>query len=193
MYLVIGIVIVVLLVLIVGVSYLQMQDNKKHKAKIASMSEQSKKYQNQFKEQANKLVELELASTSTKQKFNLLSTNFFVFQTINESNLSYLESLLTLFSNLIELISHTPASDQLKEAIELSANKIPISAVDFSTSFYATKVPLILAELRKSVEGLAEIQEIDDEEQNLETPEDPEMLEDNEPSPEGDAPIKNGS
>ena len=155
-----------IILLIIGVSFSQMQAAKKEQEKQLSLGEQARKIQTFFREQSAKLSNEGLVSPQIRHKYSSLASNFFVFQSINESNLTYLQSLTDLFVGLIELIDNTPDSEQLVEHIEATAHKIPAQARDFSAHFYANVAPKLISELIhniKSLEQLEDTEEEDDE------------------------------
>ena len=169
---VLGSIIVVLILFIIGVTYSYMQDSKKNAEKQSSLNEQARHIQSLFKEQADKLTNDGLVSPQVRHKYSSLSSNFFVFQTINETNLTFLQSLTDIFSTIMEVISSTPESEELINQIEATAQKIPTQARDFSTNFYANIAPKLLAELLNGVQSLnQETDELEDEEEETESDE----------------------
>lgn len=163
---VVGAIIFVIVLLIIGVSYSQMQDAKKEEEKQVSLGELARQTQNQYRDLAKTLTDSGLVSPQTRHKFSSISSNFFVFQSINESNITYLQSLTELFSTLIEVIENTPETEQLINEIELTAHKIPTQARDFTSEFYISIAPKLLSDLVKAIEL---INQMDSEQEGQET------------------------
>lgn len=184
MLFVVGAILVVIVLFIIGVSYSQMQDNKKQEEKLLSLNEQARQIQNSFREQATKLSNEGLVTPQVRHKYSSISSNFFVFQSINESNLLYLQSLTDMFSTLMELINNTPESEELINYLEETAHKIPAQARDFSAHFYANLAPKLIAELMKNIESLSEPSEEDEQEIEETEQDSPEQDGDNSPEQE---------
>lgn len=151
---VVGVILAVIILFIIGVSYSQVQDNKKQEEKQMSLNEQVRQIQNSFREQANKLSNEGLVTPQVRHKYTSIASNFFVFQSINESNLLYLQSLTDMFSTLMEVINNTAESEELINHLEETANKIPAQARDFTAHFYANVAPRLISELMKNIEAL---------------------------------------
>lgn len=160
---VVGAILTVIILFIIGVSYSQMQDSKKQEEKQSSLNEQVRQIQNSFREQASKLSNEGLVTPQVRHKYTSIASNFFVFQSINESNLIYLQSLTDMFSTLMEVINNTPESEELINHLEQTAHKIPAQARDFTAHFYANVAPKLIAELMKNIEAIGQAP---DEEEN---------------------------
>ena len=154
MLFIVGGILLVIFILIFAVTFSQLHQKKLQQERLYAMSERARRYKNAFKEQANKLSSLGLASPQIKHKYTSLANNFFVFQSINEANLTFLKSLTDMFNNLMETINSTPHSEELINVIEQTAEKIPTSARDFSSSFYANTAPKLISELISQIQAI---------------------------------------
>ena len=166
---VVGVILTVIILFIIGVSYSQVQDSKKQEEKQMSLNEQVRQIQNSFREQANKLSNEGLVTPQVRHKYTSIASNFFVFQSINESNLLYLQSLTDMFSTLMEVINNTAESEELINYLEETASKIPSQARDFTAHFYANQAPRLISELMKNIEAIGQDPEEEEEVKEGET------------------------
>lgn len=159
---VVGTIAVVIILITIVVTYSQMQVAKEQELKLKALNESARQLQSQFREEANKLTQDGLVSAQVKQKYASLGSNYFVFQSINDANVSQLKSVTELFTGLIRAIKSKPVGDELIHLIESGAKRIPYEARDFSSSFYATTVPKLISDLTATIEAI-EIEEIAEE------------------------------
>lgn len=154
MLFIVGGILLVIFILIFAVTFTQLHQKKLQQEKLYAMSEKARRYKNTFKDQANKMSSLGLATPQIKHKYTSLANNFFVFQSVNEANLSFLKSLTDMFDKLMGTINSTPVSDDLIKVIEDTAEKIPVSARDFNSSFYANTAPKLISDLISNIEAI---------------------------------------
>lgn len=154
MLFIVGGILLVIFILIFAVTFTQLHQKKLQQEKLYAMSEKARRYKNAFKDQASKMSSLGLATPQIKHKYTSLANNFFVFQSVNEANLSFLKSLTDMFDKLMETINSTPVSDDLIKVIEDTAEKIPVSARDFNSSFYANTAPKLISDLISNIEAI---------------------------------------
>ena len=154
MFYIVGGILLVIIFLVIGVSFSQIQEKKRQQERIRAMAEKARRIKESFKQQANVLTADGLVSTQVKQKYTSLVNNFFVFQSINEKNIAYLQSFNELFSSCMSTVRDTPVSDELISLIEVTANQIPVSARDFNAGFYSGLAPKLISNLIESIENL---------------------------------------
>lgn len=153
MYLIVGAIIAVILILIIGVFYVQMQDTKKRVEKHKALMEHSRLIQSDFKQQAQILIDATIINSQQKQKLCYLANNFFVFQSVNDIGLKNLEKLTDYFSGIVTTAMSAELSERLIEIFANSANKVPTSARDFTASFYTSRATQILTVLKNDLDA----------------------------------------
>lgn len=171
MLFIVGGILLVIFILIFAVTFSQLHEKKLQQERLYAMSEKARRYKNAFKDQADKLAGLGLATPQIKHKYTSLANNFFVFQSINDANLTFLKSLTDMFDKLMETISNTPVSDDLIRVIEETAEKIPVSARDFTSSFYANTAPKLISDLISTIEAIPAEEEIEETEAEVDATE----------------------
>lgn len=163
---VVGTIAVVIILITIMVTYSQMKVAKEQELKLKALNESARQLQSQFREEASKLSQDGLASAQVKQKYASLGSNYFVFQTINDTNVNHLKSVIELFTGLIRVIRNTPVCDELINLIESGSKRIPYEARDFSTSFYTTIVPKLMSDLTATIQAI----EVEDTSEEFEEP-----------------------
>lgn len=154
MYFIVGGIIAVILLLIIGVFYVQMQDTKKRVAKQKALMEQSRLIQDDFKQQAQILIDATIINSQQKQKFCYLANNFFVFQPVNDVGVTNLQKLTDYFSAIVVQATTLEVTETLIEVFAMTANRVPSSARDFTSSFYMSNATKILTQLSNDVESI---------------------------------------
>ena len=189
MYFIVGAIIAVIVLLIVGVFYVQMQDTKKRVEKQKALMEQTRQIQKEFKQQAQTLVDTTIINIQQKQKFCYLANNFFVFQSVNDIGVANLQKLTDYFSTIVDQAANLELTETLSDVFAMAANKVPSSAREFTSTFYLSNATKILTQLRNDIDSIIEGDLQEDEAPNDETnieSKDEQESEDNTPETDDD-------
>jgi len=128
-----------------------------YETKKKPLHQQFRNIQSSYKEIVLPLYTHDVINLAEKQKLNALVSNFFVFQTLNESNIEYLlftvESCKTAFEQC--LIANEQYPDQFPPIFEKLINFIPSGARDFDSEFYHSAFPRALESLAASIQKLS--------------------------------------
>lgn len=149
-----------------------MRDAWVFETKKKPLHQQFRNIQSSYKELVLPLYTNDVINSTEKQKLNSLVSNFFVFQTLNESNVEYLlftiDSCKTAFEQC--LIANTQYPEEFPSILEKFMNFIPSGARNFDFEFYHSSFPRALESLAASIQKLAvkpvvkERKDFDDEE-----------------------------
>ena len=128
-----------------------------YETKKKPLNQQFRNIQSSYKEIVLPLYTHDVINLPQKQKLHSLVSNFFVFQSLNESNIDYLlftvESCKTTFEQC--LIANEQYPEQFPPILEKLINFIPSGARDFDFEFYHSSFPMALESLAASIQKLS--------------------------------------
>lgn len=155
MYYVVGAIIAVILLLLIGVFYVQLQETKKRVAKQKALMEQTRVIQKEFKQQAQILMDATIINSQQKQKFCYLANNFFVFQSVSDIGVTNLQKMTDYFSSIVTHATSLEVSEMLVDIFSNAASRVPNSARDFTSTFYLSSATQLLSQLKNDINALA--------------------------------------
>ena len=144
----------IIFILIVGMVYSQMQNSKKSADKHRSLLAESRELQNEFKLQLQFLIDAEIIDNLQKQRLAYLASNFFVFQTINDKNMTNMMTMTKYFTDITTKAMNIEMSDQLVSVFSQAASIIPTGATGFTPTFYSVNVTKMLMDLNQNIDRL---------------------------------------
>jgi len=147
-------IVAIIFILIAGVVYSHVQTSRKNAAKQRSLLEESRELQHEFKLQVQFLFDAEIIDRLQKQRFTYLATNFFVFQTINDKNITNLMTMTKYFTDITTKAMNVEMSEQLISVFSQAAAIIPTGATGFTQSFYSVNVAKMILDLNQNVDRL---------------------------------------
>lgn len=150
-----------LLVVVVAVSFYLITKKQKAiqnlKDKQVSLNHSARLLQERYKQTIAQINELGILEAEGKRRLVALVNNYFVFQPINQVNLSHLSDLVDLFVEPINRYfeTHVEASEQLTELLLTLGNHLPEDTRSYSAEFYLNRAPSLLYDFSMQVENLS--------------------------------------
>ena len=145
-------VIVAMLLVLVGLLYYsRLKTERESTNKKSDLKAQVKELQSSFQESAKTLLIQQMITPAEKDKIYAIANNYFVFQPVNDDNLTHMESLLVQFSGIIsqEMFAGEAMVDAFKQRLKAFAERLPGDARGYSRSFYREQLPGMLALLEE--------------------------------------------
>lgn len=145
-------VIVAMLLVLVGLLYYsRLKTERESTNKKSDLKNQVKQLQSSFQESTKTLLIQQMITPAEKDKIYAIANNYFVFQPVNDDNLTHMESLLVQFSGIIsqEMFAGEAMVDAFKLRLKAFAERLPAEPRGFSRSFYRDQLPGMLALLEE--------------------------------------------
>jgi hypothetical protein len=166
----------VIFLFFITITLLKMRETWIYETTRKPLSQKYRDIQGEFRGLISPLERDNIINGTTKQRLTTIATNFFVFQPLNEDNITRLvlvaDSCKGIFEQCLQVNSEYP--DQLPEVFQRFIDSIPISARDFDADFYDYVLPDAFEALSFSIQTLSknplyeEINEKVDDEDNEE-------------------------
>lgn len=155
----------IILLAVLLVIYRRLQQAKAETAKLLSLNNSVKQLQDKHSELLRRLSDAELIDSHCRQKLLAFSNNYFIFQPINEVNLSKYVELIDLLHASIEQELENPDynADTFNQYLKQLSEKIPTEPRDFSSGYYTHFAPDLVRELAQALAKQTNLESLDSE------------------------------
>lgn len=133
--------------------YTRLQEAKAQTQKLLTLNSTVRDIQHRFRDVVVGLFQKQIIDIHAKQKLLSLANNYFIYQTINQVNISHLVDITDTFMNTIAERTETEHcnDERLAELLATLADHIPTSTRSFNAEYYLNYVPGLIYEFSEKV------------------------------------------